>query len=109
VRDLAAALGGGRRFVIARELTKKFESIHACALGEAEPWLAADDDRRRGEFVLVAEGAPARPGGLAPDAERALSALLEELPLARAVKLAAAITGAPRNLLYARALELSRG
>ena len=107
VHDLAAALGGRRRFLIARELTKQFESIHECALGDAEAWLVADANRRRGEFVLIAGGAPAERAALAADAERALRVLLGELPLKQAVKLAAAITGAPRNLLYARALELA--
>jgi 16S rRNA (cytidine1402-2'-O)-methyltransferase len=107
VHDLADLLGAGRKILIARELTKKFESIHDCMLGDAEAWLAADADRRRGEFVLVVTGAAAHRGALAPDAEHALSALLAELPVKQAVRLAAAITGAPRNPLYARALELA--
>jgi 16S rRNA (cytidine1402-2'-O)-methyltransferase len=107
VHDLAELLGAGRKILIARELTKKFESIHECMLGDAGAWLAGDADRRRGEFVLVVTGAAPNRGALAPDAEHALSSLLAELPLKQAVKLAAAITGAPRNLLYARALELA--
>jgi 16S rRNA (cytidine1402-2'-O)-methyltransferase len=109
VEDLADVLGGGRSIVIARELTKLFEEIHRCRLGEAAAWLLADDNRRKGEFVLLVDGAPAAGSGDGPDAEidRVLGLLLGELPLARAVRLACAITGAKRNRVYARALELS--
>ena len=105
VADLVSGLPGARRLVIARELTKKFESIHSCALADGPAWLAADPDRRRGEFVLIVSGAVADHAALARDAENTLALLLAALPLTQAVKLAAAITGAPRNLLYARALE----
>jgi len=103
--DLAEMLGPGRRVVIARELTKLFETIHACALGEAAGWIAADEHRALGEFVLVVEGAGATEDD-ANDAHRVLEALLAELPLKQAVALAVRITGANRNELYARALEL---
>jgi 16S rRNA (cytidine1402-2'-O)-methyltransferase len=103
---LAAALGAMREVVIARELTKRFETIHHCALGTAADWVGADPDRMRGEFVLIvgAPGKPAAPNAAAHDAT--LSLLLAELPLARAVKLAATLTGAPKNTLYERALAL---
>ena len=103
--DLAEMLGPDRRVVIARELTKLFETIHACALGEAAGWIAADDHRALGEFVLVVEGAGATEDD-ANDAHRVLEALLAELPLKQAVALAVRITGANRNEIYARALEL---
>lgn len=106
--DLAAVLGGERVLVIARELTKLFEEIHRCRLDEAAAWLRADDDRRRGEFVLIAEGAAPGPALGAADAERVLRLLLAELPLAQAVRLACAVTGAKKNATYALALELSR-
>ncbi len=103
---LAAALGATREVVIARELTKRFETIHHCALGMAADWIGADSDRVRGEFVLIV----AAPDKLAaPDAtahDATLSLLLAELPLARAVKLATALTGASKNKLYERALAL---
>jgi 16S rRNA (cytidine1402-2'-O)-methyltransferase len=107
VADLAAVLGSVRRMVIARELTKKFETIHACELGKAQGWLEQNADRRRGEFVLVVAGAAVERDAALADAESVLLLLLEELPLKQAVKLAAGITKAPRNLLYARALELT--
>jgi 16S rRNA (cytidine1402-2'-O)-methyltransferase len=102
--DLHAALGE-RDIVIAREITKKFESIVRLPLAGAAAWLEADDDRRRGEFVLVIEGRPveAKP---ALDPHAVLETLLAELPLKQAVSLAVKITGARRNELYALALEL---
>jgi 16S rRNA (cytidine1402-2'-O)-methyltransferase len=105
---LAATLGAAREVVIARELTKRFESIHRCLLGDAVAWIDADPDRQRGEFVLVV-GAPAAAGAEADDAHDAtLKLLLAELPLARAVKLAVALTRAPKNRLYERALALKQ-
>jgi 16S rRNA (cytidine1402-2'-O)-methyltransferase len=106
LNDLAHSLGGERRVVIARELTKVFETVHECALGDAPQWLNADPNRRKGEFVLVVQGAAAQREQDAQDAERVLKLLLPELPLKQAVKLAADITGAKRNALYARALVL---
>ncbi|HEY6863607.1 MAG TPA: 16S rRNA (cytidine(1402)-2'-O)-methyltransferase [Burkholderiales bacterium] len=109
VEDLAAVLGGARGLVVARELTKLFEQIHRCRLDEAAAWLQADPHRQKGEFVLIVEGAPAEDPGAAAAAatDPVLRALLAELPLAQAVRLACAITGAKRNAVYARALELS--
>ena len=98
-------LGPGRRVVVARELTKLFETIHACALGEAAGWVAADEHRARGEFVLVVEGAGATEDD-GNNAHRVLETLLAELPLKQAVALTVRITGANRNELYARALEM---
>ena len=110
VADLAAALGGMRDIVIARELTKLFEAIHRCRLDEAGAWLAADPNRQRGEFVLIVSGAPEQQQvGLPTEAERVLRLLLAELPLKQAAALAAAITGARKNELYERALALREG
>ncbi|HEX6735276.1 MAG TPA: 16S rRNA (cytidine(1402)-2'-O)-methyltransferase [Azonexus sp.] len=104
VADLATILGE-RTLVIARELTKLFESIHSGPLGEAQAWLQADANRQRGEFVLLVSGAPA--GGDDGEGERVLKLLLADgLPVKQAAKLAAAITGAAKNALYDRALAL---
>jgi len=107
VEDLAGAFGAARTLVIARELTKLFEEIHRCGLGEAAAWLRGDANRERGEFVLVVEGAAQGDAEPGPDWESALSVLLAELPLAQAVKLACKLTGAKKNEVYARALQLS--
>ncbi len=108
VADLAAVLEPQRTLVVAREITKLFEEIEAMPLSAGPAWLAADANRRRGEFVLVVSGPPPRTG-LDREAERVLATLLAELPVKQAAKLAAAITGAPKNELYARALELKGG
>ena len=109
-RDLAEEYPGERRMVLARELTKRFESIHATTVAQAANWLEGDSNRLRGEFVVLIEAASAAAGKTVDDqAERVLVLLLAELPVKSAARLAAAITGAPRNALYARALELKSG
>jgi 16S rRNA (cytidine1402-2'-O)-methyltransferase len=105
VADLCAVLGGERQLVLAREITKLFETIHACALSDAEAWLQSDSNRQRGEFVVLVSGAVAQQG-LSADTLATLSKLLDELPLKQAVQLAAKITGASRNELYQRALQI---
>jgi 16S rRNA (cytidine1402-2'-O)-methyltransferase len=107
VADLATELEPQRTLVIARELTKLFESIASLPLAEAPAWLAADEDRRRGEFVL-AVSAPPPAEGIGPEAVRVLELLLAELPLKQAVKLAAEISGDSKNALYDLALEKKR-
>jgi len=103
VADMAAILGAERTLVIARELTKRFEQIHALPLGEAEGWLAADPQRQKGEFVLIVSGASPEADQVA--AERTLRLLLDEgLPVKQAARLAATLTGASRNALYRQAL-----
>lgn len=105
VADLAQVLGEARTLVIARELTKVFEQIHACALGDASAWLEADANRERGEFVLIVSGAEAVDAGDA-EARRVLEILLRELPVSQAAKLAAEISGGKKKALYELALKL---
>jgi len=107
VADLCAVLGGERQIVLAREITKLFETIHACPLRDAEAWLKSDSNRQRGEFVLLVSAAIPEPG-LSPDTLGTLTKLLDELPLKQAVQLAANITGASRNELYQRALQIKK-
>jgi 16S rRNA (cytidine1402-2'-O)-methyltransferase len=104
--DLHEAFGG-RDVVIARELTKRFESIVRLPLAGARVWIEADPDRMRGEFVLLVEGRPVerRP---ALDLRAVLEKLLAEVPVKQAVSLAVALTGARRNEAYAMALELKK-
>jgi 16S rRNA (cytidine1402-2'-O)-methyltransferase len=105
VADLCAVLGGERQIVLAREITKLFETIHSCTLAEAEAWLLSDSNQQRGEFVVMVSAAPAQPG-LSAETLSTLSLLLEELPLKQAVQLAAKISGANRNELYQQALQI---
>lgn len=98
--DMGAAFGQERPAVLARELTKLFETVLDGSLGELLATVQADPNQRRGEFVLIVEGA-------ADDAEarmiegRRLYALLgEHLPPSTAAKLAAELSGAPRKALY---------
>lgn len=106
--DLSAILGAMRTVVIARELTKLFEQIHVCALGEALTWLNADANRQKGEFVLIVSGAAVVEQGDA-EARRVLEILLRELPVSQAAKLAAEISGGKKKALYDLALQLKSG
>jgi 16S rRNA (cytidine1402-2'-O)-methyltransferase len=105
VADLHAVLGGERKIVLAREVTKLFETIHACTLSEAESWLQSDANQQRGEFVVLVSGAQAAEG-LSAETLNTLTLLLEELPLKQAVQLTTKITGANRNELYQLALKM---
>lgn len=105
VNDLCAVLGGGRQIVLAREITKLFETIHSCRLNEAEAWLQSDSNQQRGEFVVLVSAAPPQPG-ISNETQRTLSVLLAELPLKQAVQLAVQITGEGRKELYQLALQL---
>jgi 16S rRNA (cytidine1402-2'-O)-methyltransferase len=111
VRDMAAVFPAERRLVIARELTKLYETIAATTVVEAPGLLERNSDMQRGEFVLLLEGAPppAETAGLAPEQERVLKLLLEECSVKTAVGLAVGITGARRELLYRTALRMVQG
>ena len=105
--DLAAELGAARPAVIARELTKRFEEIQGAPLAELAAWLVAESQRQKGEFVLVVQGAVAVDETDTPETRRLLTALLAELPMGRAVALAAQVTGLKRKALYELALRLA--
>jgi 16S rRNA (cytidine1402-2'-O)-methyltransferase len=108
LEDMVQSLGPDRALVIAREITKMFESFHRCTLGAAPAWLAEDPNRVRGEFVLIVEGAATEPADSDAQAQRVLEILLRELPLKQAVQLATEITGGKKNALYTRALEIKQ-
>lgn len=107
VKALATIFGPERQILIARELTKLFEQLHRCPLGQAEGWLSADPNHQRGEFVLLIEGDTAEPDNDA-ETRRILKILLEECPLSQAAALTARITGMKKNALYDMALDLER-
>ncbi len=106
LQALASGLPVDCRVVIARELTKKFETIVALPAGEIDAWRVANAERMRGEFVIVVAGAASAPAQTFVDAQKLLRTLLEELPPAKAAKLAAKISGESREALYALAEKL---
>jgi 16S rRNA (cytidine1402-2'-O)-methyltransferase len=106
LEDLVAAFGGDRPAAVARELTKKFETVYRGMLDSLARQAATDPDMVRGEIVVVVQGAGREVSAAEADADRVLRTLLEELPVAQAAKLAAQLTGRPRKELYERALRL---
>lgn len=104
--DLAVALGEDRPAAVARELTKKFETVYRGSLGSLARQAGVDSGMARGEIVIVVQGAPTAETVADADADRLLRTLLVELPVSQVAKLAAQITGLPRKDLYERALRL---
>lgn len=98
--DAAAAFGPARRAVVARELTKLFETVLDGSLAELHARVAAEADQRRGEFVVVVEGAGEEGAARLAEGRRVYALLACELKPSVAAKLAAEITGAPRKALY---------
>ena len=109
IEALAPALSvlGTRPLTVGRELTKQFEQIETLAACDFPAWLAERPEHQRGEFVLVVHDQPV--ATTQGDGDRILQCLLAELPVKTAVKLAAEISGEPRNALYERALALKKG
>lgn len=107
IEDMEQVFGAERLALLARELTKTFETLKGLPLAELRAWVAADTNQQRGECVLVVAGWQAPEGDDAVDANalRVLDLLLSEMPLKRAAALAAQITGVRKNLLYQVALE----
>lgn len=104
--DLSAVLGGGRQVVVARELTKRFETILRGSAGDLAERFTADPEQRLGELVILVSGAPAGPREDRDEQERVLRILAEGLPLTQAAALAARIAGGKRNTLYRLGVEL---
>lgn len=107
IEDMVAIFGDERPALLARELTKAFETLKGLPLGELREFVASDSNQQRGECVLLVAGKPAPEGDEAVDAHtlRVLDLLLAEMPVKRAAALAAEITGARKNQLYQIALE----
>ena len=107
----AKTFGGDRYCVIARELTKRFETIHRCRVDEAVTWITADAQRQRGEFVVIVEADPKVDGGDDRAMDKALivlEKLCAALSVSEAASLTAEITGVSRKALYAEALRMQR-
>lgn len=104
--DMAAVLGNDRQLVLAKELTKQFESFVQGSANEIITWLTEDTKRQQGEFVVIIEAyrAPEQDTG---HIEQVLKILLKDLPMKQAVKLTCEITGGKKNAIYQLALDLS--
>jgi 16S rRNA (cytidine1402-2'-O)-methyltransferase len=110
LRDLQAVLGDGRRLVIARELTKQFETFLLGPAGTLIARLESDAEQRLGEMVILVEGCPDSETDAAHNESiRVLRILGESMPLSQAAALAARLTGAKKNALYRLGLELGLG
>jgi 16S rRNA (cytidine1402-2'-O)-methyltransferase len=106
--DDIALIFGERQVVVARELTKQYESFYYGSATELAARAAQDADMNRGEIVIVVAGAPEQPRqGMTVDTDKILRTLLEELSPAQAAKLTAKLTGEKRSELYDRAVALS--
>ncbi len=109
LQDAAAIFGADRPAVVARELTKTFETFLDGSLAELAARVEQDSDQQRGEIVLMISGAPA--SASSPDEtelERVLGLLLPEMTLSRAVAVAEQLTGLPHKPIYKKALELKK-
>ncbi|GLX13441.1 ribosomal RNA small subunit methyltransferase I [Pseudomonas straminea] len=107
LQDMREVFGSERQALLARELTKTFETLQGMPLEQLCEWVAADANQQRGECVVLVAGwqAPEDEAAVSVEALRVLDLLLAEMPLKRAAALAAQITGARKNLLYQAALE----
>mgnify|MGYP003609640765 CR=1 FL=1 len=109
VQDMALIFGGERRVVLAREITKTFETIKQQTLTELSLWVEQDSNQQRGEIVLVVEGAPVNSGQAAEaEVDALLLKLLKYLPVKQSAQLASELTGHKKNALYDRALLLQK-
>ncbi|MBI5783203.1 MAG: 16S rRNA (cytidine(1402)-2'-O)-methyltransferase [Gammaproteobacteria bacterium] len=110
LRDMSEVFGDGREAVLARELTKQFETLRSGTLAELLEWVGRDANQQLGEFVILIHGVPrAEQGDVDEETERVLKILLDELPVSQAAALAAKITGLKKNRLYEYALGLKGG
>ncbi|MEN0108586.1 MAG: 16S rRNA (cytidine(1402)-2'-O)-methyltransferase [Pseudomonas sp.] len=107
LEDMELVFGGERVALLARELTKTFETLNGQPLAELRAWVASDSNQQRGECVVLVAGwqAPEGEDAVSADTLRVLDLLLKEMPLKRAAAVAAEITGVRKNLLYQVALE----
>lgn len=98
--DMAQAFGDERRAVLARELTKLFETVLDGTLAQLQARVEADPDQRKGEFVLLVHGAGEDADAKVAEGRRLYAKLSQHLPPSTAAKLASELSGAPRKALY---------
>lgn len=106
LKDAQSVFGGERTIVVARELTKVFETVLSGSLAQLIDRIEADANQQRGEFVVVVAGASGEQADATlAEGRRVFGLLSEEMAPARAARMAAAITGAPRKLLYGKPVD----
>ncbi len=105
LEDMLLVFGASRQAVLARELTKTYETIHRAQLQELVEWVSNDANQHKGEMVVLIEGAGQQPVD-EQQVHGLLQALVDELPVKQAARIASRVTGMNRNDLYARALDL---
>ncbi len=106
LQDLHKIFGDEREVVLARELTKMFETIRLGKLKEMIEWVESDANQQRGEIVLLVSGSHEKNVEESLSVEVILKELLVELPLKKAVEIAVRLTGEKKNAVYEKALEL---
>ena len=109
LQDIVDVLGPERPLVLARELTKTFETFQRLPAGDMLEWVKNDSNQQRGEIVLIIDAAPPadnQDDALPDETLRTLKILASELPTKQAATLAAQLTGANRKILYDVALEM---
>ncbi len=102
---MVTELGADRYVVLARELTKTWENLNGAPVAELLAWVKEDENRRKGEMVLIVEGHQPDEEALPAEALRTLALLQQELPLKKAAALTAEIHGVKKNALYKYALD----
>ncbi len=106
LQDMQTIFGDERKVVLARELTKRFETFLRGGLAELIQQVSADENQQKGEMVILVEGASTEArSGIDAETERVLKILLQQLSVKQAASLAAEITGVKKNLLYQFALQ----
>lgn len=108
VSDIVEVLGGERDIVIARELTKTFETVYADNAQNILNWLSGDPNQLKGEMVLIINGAPKKDTAITPEVEGTLKLLLKELPPKKACAIAAEIYQLNKKALYDLALSYKK-
>lgn len=109
LQDMVEVWGTERYVVLARELTKTWESLYGAPVGALLAWVQEDENRRKGEMVLIVEGHQPDDDALPAAVLRTLQLLRAELPLKKAAALAAEIHGVKKNALYRYGLEQENG
>lgn len=106
VRQIVAELGEDRQMVVAKELTKTFETFFSGSAQACLSWLEADANHQRGEFVLMIAGEIQGQTDVSTDALNLLKLLMKELPLKKAAAVTAEQYNLKKNHLYQLGLEL---